>query len=330
MFILVAELLLLQSSISSASIADEKFSDIKNFSSSFLDPGNRIKSIGYRDIISYEDGFLAVGSDGRIDRISLSGKIIKSEKIPGVVLNCILSYDHNIVTAGSNGTVLISSREEAFKKINSGTTENINSLALFKRKIIAGTDDGEIVIGTEQGLFRKIQLNLKGNIVSVSAGKSVCYGVTDEGEIINTADGINWSIFDFNKVYDGYYGPCKFKAVLVTENQIAAAGVQDDGTPVLVLSARGKVWTERPLSYTNDHGEISYLTETPYGIFYDLAINQFILVCSKGKLMTIPSCSHCNELIVLPTENNLKGIAANGNKIIIVGDNYYIYPVNSD
>ncbi len=328
--ILCGILLLLPRKLDSASSVFDKYAGNKHTSISYLAPENRIKFDGYRGIAKYEDGFIAVGSDGRVDRISVSGKIKKSEKIPGAKLNCVLIFNQQIITAGDEGIIFISSGKGKFSRVYSGTDKNINSLALFKKKIIAGADHGEILIGTGKGAFKKIQLNLKGNIVSVSAGNSDCYGVTDEGEIIHTTDEINWSVFDFNKFYSGYYMPCKFTVVLVTENQIAAAGVQDDGSPAFFLSTRGKVWTERPLSYTNDHGEISYMTDIPYDIFYDLARDQFILVCSEGKLMTLPSCSHCNELMVLPTKNDLKGVSANGKEIIIVGENFYIYPVNSD
>lgn len=285
---------------------------------------------GYTDVTKYKDGFLAAGSDGRIDKISTSGKIIQSEKIPGAELNCILVVDQQIIAAGAKGKIFIISGNWKVNEINSESDNNINSLTFFKGMVIAGTDNGEILILKNDGLFKKINLNLKGNIVSVSSEKSRSFGVTDEGEIINTTDGINWNIIDFNNFYSGYYKPCKFTTVLVTENQIAVAGKQDDGAPVMYLSTRGKVWAERSLNYTDEHGNMSFLSEIPYDMFYDLAIDQFVLVCSKGKLMTIPSCSHCNALMELPTQNDLKSITANGQKIMIVGENFYVNPVNSD
>jgi len=98
--------------------------------------------------------------------------------------------------------MLISSGEDNFSKIDCGTNRNINTLTFFKEKIVAGAEGGEIVVGTESGLFKTIQLDLKGNIVSLSANTTDCYGVTHKGEIIHTKDGINWSVFDFNKAYE--------------------------------------------------------------------------------------------------------------------------------
>ena len=299
----------------------------KNSSSSDVTNENITKPEEYRDVISYEDGFLAVGSDGRIDRISKTGKITRSEKFPGEEFNCILSYNQMIIVAGVKGSILISSNKGPFKKVDSGSDNNINSLVFFKDKIIAGTDRGEILIGDEKDQFKKIQLDLKGNIVSLSARTSDCYGVTYEGEIIHTIDGIKWTVFDFNKVYEGFYKPCHFTKVLATEKQIAICGKQNDGLPVLIFSNRGTVWSERTLSYTDDQGFLSYLEETPNDLFYDFSGDRFILVCNNGKVMIIPSCSHCNKLFEFSDED-IKSISGNENSLIIVGENNYIKTIN--
>ena len=172
-------------------------------------------------------------------------------------------------------------------------------------------------------------IDLKGNIVSVSAGASECYGVTDEGEIIQTSDGFNWSIFNFNEFYSGYYKPCSFTCISVTENMIAVAGKNQDNLPVLMLSAQGNVWSERSLDYTDENGYPRYLQEIPNSIFYDLSEDRFLLVCNKGKIMSIPSCSHCNRLVGLVTEENLTGIAYNGGVLIVVGESDRPRKINS-
>lgn len=297
------------------------------FSSAFIYPGKIIKTEGYRAIIGYEDGFLAAGSGGRIDWISVSGRIIKSEKFPEENFNCLLSDNQMVIVAGDRGTILISSDRGMFRKADSGTDKNINSLTLFNRAIIAGTDGGEIISGDASGSFKIYHLDLKGNIVSVTARTSDCYGVTDKGEIIHSTNGINWDIFDFNKVYKGFYKPCFFTRILLTENRIAIAGIQNDGSPVFMLSNQGKVWTERALNYTDDQGIIWYLTDLPNDILYDDLQDQFFLVCANGKLMNLPSCSQCNKLAVISLED-LTGISCNENTMMIVGNGFFIKAVN--
>jgi hypothetical protein len=278
---------------------------------------------GYRTVIRYEDGFIAAGSGGQIDWFSVSGKKTKSENYPGENFNCLLEYNQMIVAAGDGGSILVSYDKGIFRKIESGSLRNINSLAVFNGIIIAGADQGEIITGDGMAPFKKKHLNLKGNIVSVAARTSDCYGVTDQGEIIYTKDGSDWEITDFNKVYSGYYKACYFTRVLVTENRIAVTGIRNDGSPVMMFSSQGKVWTERTLLYTDEQGKTDILVDTPNDIFYDNIGDQFFLACTNGKLMKLPSCPHCNEMVMVSMED-LAGIACNENTMITVGGNFFV------
>jgi|WetSurMetagenome_2_1015567.scaffolds.fasta_scaffold04791_1 hypothetical protein len=294
-------------------------------SSSFQ--GNRKNYNGYNAVARYKDGFVAAGADGRIDMITISGVITKSVKFPGEKFNCIISNDKFIIAAGDRGTLLAADETGLFRHIESNTGENINGLAVFRGIIVGVTDHGEIISGDGKGSFKKSRLPLKGNIVSVSSRESDCYGVTDEGEIIRTADGIKWDIIDFNKVYSGYYKTSYFTKVLVTDNRIAIAGIHNDGSPVLLLSTQGNVWTERPLIYTDDQGYKVILEDSPNDIIYNDSEDLFYLVCNKGKVMQLPSCNHCNKVVVISTED-IEGIAFNDKIMVIVGGNFLIKVVS--
>jgi len=292
-------------------------------------PEKGFKSSGYRAIAGYGDGFIAAGSEGRIDWISDSGKLVKSEKYPGESFNCLTADNQQIVVAGDHGILRVSSNKGIFRKINSGTDKNINSIALFKGLIIAATDDGVILSGNGKGSFRKTYLAVNGNIVSLSSRASDCYGATDDGEIIHTTDGINWDVFDFNEVYAGFYKPCSFTSIIVTENRMAAAGMRNDGSPVLMFSSQGNVWTDRTLNYTDDQGNAHFPTEVPNNIYYDAERDLFFLAFNKGILMKIPSCSHCNKLVQVSAKN-LQAISGNSNSLMIAGENFFIQPINPD
>ena len=283
----------------------------------------------YTDVTQYEDGFIAVGSNGRIDRISKAGEIISYLKVDGIALNCVLVDKGQIYAAGANGNLLVSSGKGEFVKIDCATVKNINTLTWFDNKVIAGADGGEISVGNESGLFKTTQLDLNGNIVSISANATDCYGVTDKGEIIHSNDGINWSVVDFNKAYEGFYQTCQFTKVLATEKQISIIGKQDDGMPVMFYSSRGTVWAQRNLEYVDKKGVPSLLQDIPNDIYYDVVLDQYILICNHGKMMTIPSCSHCNKLFEVSTEN-LKSIAGNENSLIIVGENGFLKAESMD
>jgi len=289
----------------------------------------KVRSTGYQAIAGFGTEFIAVGSTGRIDLISASGKVLKTEQIAGESFNCVLTDNQKTVVAGDRGSIYISSDKGAFRKVNSDTDKNINTLALFQGTILAGTDEGSILSGDGKGAFRKTYLAVNGNIVSLSARKSNCFGVTDQGEIIRTTDGINWNVFDFNQEYAGFYKPCSFTAILATERQIAVTGTHDDGSPALMFSTQGNVWSDRTLNFTDDQGVPGYLEDTPNGIFYDSVRDLFFLACNNGKLMNIPSCSHCNKLAQLPA-GHLSAISGNNNMLIVVGANYSVQTFSPD
>ena len=234
--------------------------------------------------------------------------------------------NHRVLAGGDNGTILISSGDGVFRKTASGTGRSIYSLALFNKRIIAGSGRGEIITIDDKGALTSETLPLKGNVVSLSARASDCFGVTDEGEIIKTSDGKSWDIFDFNQVYSGFYKSCRFTKVLATENRIAAAGINYDGSPVFMFSNQGKVWTERQLSYTDEQGAPGILDGLPADIFYDGPEDQFFLVCTNGKLLKLPSCSQCNKLTVV-SEQKISGISCNENTMMLVGEKYYVKPI---
>jgi hypothetical protein len=274
-------------------------------------------------VIRHKEGFLATGSGGRIDWISVSGKITQSKEVPGEVFNCILLVDQGVYIAGERGTLLLLSEDGFVHKIASGTRKNIHALAAFKGTVIAGADEGILVLRDLNGLFHEVNLPLKGNIVSLSSRTSACFGVTDEGEIIHSTDGRSWDIFDFNQVYSGFYDSCYFTKILAAENRIVVAGVNKGGLPVMYYSRLGGVWTERDLDYTDDQGRPGYLTDLPNDIYYDDQQDQTFLVCNEGKLILLPSCSQCNRLKTTST-NNLVGIACNESTILIAGENYFV------
>jgi len=283
---------------------------------------------GYTAVIPYGYDFLATGSDGRIDRLSPSGEVTGSVRNPGEQLRSLQVYKQMIMAAGTRGCLLVSSDGETFSKMDSKTEENINALAVLNGQWIAAADHGQLLVGDENGVAGLWQLDLKGNIVGLSARTADCYGVTDEGEIIHTTNGTEWTVFDFNREYTGYYTSCRFTGVVASDSRIAVAGEQADGSPAVFLSSRGQVWTQAMLNFEDSQGRAGYLTEVPRAIFYDRPQDRFVLACRKGTILTLPSCSHCNRLILLPAAD-LEGISGNEHTLAIVGEDFYIKTITT-
>jgi len=278
---------------------------------------------GYTALIPFEEGFLAAGSNGRLDWISTEGNVRKTVQLDSVGFNALLSNEKQLFVAGQGGCIYVSNDQVHFRKVKSGTSATVYCLASFQNAVLAGSEQGLLLVGDHQGSFISIQLPILGNIVSLSARANDCFGVTDKGEILRSTDGLQWSVLDFNAYYAGYYKPCSFSGVLALEHQIAAVGQHEDGTPVLVLSTEGNIWTERSLTYTDEEGRGASLTELPASMAYDAVEDQLFLVCNKGKIMKVPACSHCNKLLMV-SGTDLTGLANKGEQWLVVGAGFQV------
>ncbi|MDR0894859.1 MAG: hypothetical protein LBN06_06110 [Prevotellaceae bacterium] len=167
----------------------------------------------------------------------------------------------------------------------------------YQGVLLQAAPDHSLLFFDGDRLIGGTQLPIKGNLTALSANSETCCGVTDAGEIVRTNDGINWTVFDFNTHYDGYYPACRFTCVCVTEDlQVAVAGVTATGAPAMFISVQGNVWNERPLVYTDPQGNLASLTELPEFLYYNIDRSTFLLMCTHNKLMILPPCSHCNEV----------------------------------
>jgi hypothetical protein len=295
-------------------------------SSENQNPGK--SQLNYRDVISTDGAYIAVTRGGRIDRISENGAIIQSRQMKTEELKSILVSNRQLIVAGTHGAIYEIENSASEPKYI-GTIDSVHCLVSFRDLIIGGCNKGKLQIRSTGDQKKEIRLDLKGNIVSLSSGTTECYGVTDEGEIIHSDDGKNWTLFDFNAVYKGYYSSAVFKEVLVTPKQIAVVGKNAEGAPVLFFSSKGNVWTQRPLNYTDEEGYYTPLEEIPKDIAYDSLNDQFILLCSEGRLLTIPSCAHCNRIYEIPGKN-LTAISGNEHAVIVVGENGYFKIIKTD
>ncbi len=278
---------------------------------------------GYRDVVFYNEKFVAVGTDGRIDCIDRSGARIPVNSSCRYNLNCIVSNDQMLIVAGDNGTILYSSDGQIFSGAESGTDKNIHGITVKNGLIVAGADNGTILVSLNGKSWNIIHTEAKGNIVSLSANDSFFFGITDIGEIIKSNDGLNWDVKDYNKEYSGYYKSCFFKKVLAIKNRIAIIGTHEDGSPAVLFSTLGNVWTERSLIYNDDQGMIRYLTSSPNDITYDPARDQFILACDNGEIFSLPSCTKCNVYAKIST-GNLSAIDCTEDYLLIVGEGFSI------
>jgi hypothetical protein len=299
------------------------------FGFSFPSDLNVEKKTDIISVTAFGDGFAAVSENGCIKWISGNGRIVHSKTINDITFSTVVASGKTLVSAAIDGTIYYAKEDLDFKPIHGGTVKTVNCLTLFKNKVLAGYNSGELQIGSFDEKLEFANVELNGNILSLSSNEAYCYGLTDHGEIFHTSDGENWTVIDFNEMYKGYYPSCTFNKILVTQKQIAVVGRNIDGEPVLYLSSKGNVWTDRPLIYTDEEGFKVKLNEVPRDMVYDALHDQYLLLLAQGRLMTIPSCSHCHQLYKI-TDADIYAISGNDKNIILVGENDHIELIDTD
>ncbi len=176
--------------------------------------------------------------------------------------------------------------------------QRITASTNFKGRTIVGSENGGLFY-IENDELHKLNMDIKGSVVSLSSTESRCFGVTSDGFIFNSQNGTDWTILDFNAYYSGYYERCEFVSVAIGNENIAVLGKEDDGKPVLYISAKGTVWSERKLNYKDADNDFILAEYPPAGLTYNSAKDEFIVIFEFGRIMTIPTCSHCNKLFSL-------------------------------
>lgn len=273
---------------------------------------------GYNDVVFFKGRSIAVGTDGRIDCISPSGEKTRIDSSSGCDLRSAFANGEILLAAGDSGTILFSPDGRTFYRATSGTERNINGIASKDGLLIAGADNGMILASTNGRSWDSMSLPIRGNIVSISANPSFFIGVSDSGEIIRSEEGRKWAVQDFNKEYHQH---TTFKKITASRYSVVIIGTHEDGSPSILTSSLGNVWSERPPIYEDELGVVRSLTVAPNGITYDPDRDQFILACDHGELVTLPPCSKCNKYARIGG-NDLHALIYADSTLVIVGDEF--------
>ena len=162
-----------------------------------------------------------------------------------------------------------------------------------------------------------LQTAARGKLQAICEGQDgMQWAVTDAGEILRSADGVAWTVQDFNAEYAGYYPPMDFRAVAAGGGSVMVAGLDANGHLAVYTSSRGTVWSARSLEYS-EAGERQVLDVTPSSLSYDSVRDSFFLCGSGGTLFEMPGCSHCNRLTRYPTDTLYVRIRAGFNVMLL-------------
>ena len=183
------------------------------------------------------------------------------------------------------------------------------------------TDGLELLELDEKGqVQRQDPLPAQGRLRGLAADGGILWVVTDAGEILH-GGASGWTTFDFNANYAGYYPPMAFWAVAAGGGSVMVAGTGPGGAPAAFTSARGTVWSERSLAYT-EGGSTCVFSAFPMSLSYDAPQDRYYLLGSGGAQLALPGCSHCNSLTRYPTDTLFARIPAAVGSLILGTDGF--------
>lgn len=197
----------------------------------------------------------------------------------------------------------------------------LTAMATKGERLYALDADGQelIELDWEGRVVARETLPVQGRLTALAADGKTLWAVTDAGEILH--DGSGWTVLDFNAQYEGYYPRMEFRAIAAGGGSVMVAGIRPDGTPAAFTSARGTVWSERTLDYS-EQGQTCVFSAVPMDLSYDAVQDRFYLLGEGGLELALPGCSHCNSLTRYPLDKLYARIPGNLGSLLLGGDGF--------
>ena len=199
----------------------------------------------------------------------------------------------------------------------------MTALASCDGRLFALDVDGRDLstLDADGNVLSREKLPVKGRLSALAGDRNTLWAVTDAGEIAHRAGSADWIVFDFNAQYAGYYPSMDFRAVAAGGGSVMVAGIGPDGKPAAFTSARGTVWSERLLDYT-EQGIPFNFSGTVTALSYDAPQDRFYLLGSDGAQLALPGCSHCNSLARYPVDTLLSRIPGASASLLLGSDGF--------
>lgn len=272
---------------------------------------------GYRAVAAWDMGFLAVGTDGTVDLIASDGEVTSLSVPLRNHLHAVTVANDMAWIVGDAGAVL-SFDGEAFHRSSADITVNLYATAHFADKWFIGGSGGILYRGSGDGRWQRVILAVKGDIVGLAASEGRMIGVTASGETFATTDGVAFTVRHYNAEMDD---TVSFHDVTFGSADLFwATGEREDGSPVVLASKSGGVWSERALNYMDgaayDPSDLRVFGAAASG-------GQMLVACSGGGVLTLPDCLQCNTMQTV-ADALLTDVAYNGGKVAAVGEGFAV------
>ena len=278
---------------------------------------------GYRDADAVGEGFVAVGTGGRIDLISVEGEVKTVESGTKEDLRCVYAQTPNIVVSGTNGTLLVSyDSGESFSALDVGTKDDLYGAAAYEDVLYAAGENG-VIYRNDAGSWTPMQMETRNDLISLISTNYCVAAITEETDICISTDGEEWEYMNFNEEYDGLYPRYVFTRAVGAGETFFILGYEEENpnVPILFFTELGEVYMEKGMTKINNEPVSEDMDLHIHDISFN--IDQIVGVMNDGRVLAITDCMECNEEKVLDEDKDLWATAAQEKGVLLCGEDFY-------
>ena len=276
---------------------------------------------GYHAATFGFNSFFAVGSDGKLDRIENDKKINHIQTPTNEELLSIWTDNTMIIVGGAKGTLLCSTDGVTFSLVKTGISGSIFDITAFQGSYYACSEKGLLIRSQDGNQWESVMLETNHDLIAIAANSHYIMAITAESDIFISQDGEQWKWENFNTSYSNDYVPYVFTGLRNMETSFFIYGQEKDepGSPFVMFSESGTVWTFKPFHEINGSESAEFMPLTIRAIGHNL--DQVLAACDQGRLLTITECSTCHQITDLG-KSDLTAIAYGNGHLLVAGTNF--------
>ena len=278
---------------------------------------------GYLAATAFGEGFIACGTGGRIDYISVQGEVRHLDSGTKAELRSVYAEYPNILVSGEKGTVLISTDAgESFMPLEFSPDIDLYGAVQYRDMIYCAGSGGSIYRLDSNG-WKKARIPTENDIISLIITRKYLIAVSAETDVLFSENGSKWEYMNFNEDYDGLYPPYVFTRAVGAGETFFVLGYEAEtpNIPLLMWTETGEVWMQKAIGIVN--GE--YLTGEEDMQIHDICFNtdQIVGMMNDGRILAITDCFKCNEEMQLNQTYDLWATAIREEGVLVCGEDFF-------
>ena len=290
-----------------------------------VDPVDPVEEgpVGYTSADILGDGFIACGTGGRVDRISLDGEVTTLDSGTTEKLNCVYTEGSNVLISGNNGTLLMSTDAgESFRSVKTGASGALNACTAYQDVLYAAGEDGVIYRQGSAG-WKKVPMETDHEIVGLVSTNYCVVAVTAETDVYYSEDGEEWEYMNFNEDYEGLYPAYVFTKAVGAGETFFVLGYHADNPelPLIMFTETAQVWMQKEMMKINDQPVTGEENIHIHDISFN--IDQIVGAIDDGRVISITECSVCNEEMQLDEQKDLWATASREEGVLVCGEDFF-------